>query len=179
MTIKRQIDRRRARHVAVICAISALILIPAMAFGAMGYRINRTASHVPAGIYRATTQGGDMEVGDIITFDVDDIYEIYPERRDEQNIYNKKLMKIVAALGGSVVERSGDMMIIDGTNYPHTAFAPLRLDGSDPCKISYPHIVAADHVWVMNDSRNAYDSRYFGDIPISVIRERVKPVFLW
>lgn len=179
MAIKMQIDRRRARHVAVICAIAALILIPAMAFGAMGYRINRTASHVPAGIYRAKTQGGEMKIGDVVTFDVDDIYEIYPDRRDEGNIYNKKLMKIVAALGGSVVERSGDMMMIDGREYPHTAFAPLRLDGSDPCKITYPHVVAPDHVWVMNDSRNAYDSRYFGDIPISVIREKVEPVLLW
>ncbi|MDR3354213.1 MAG: S26 family signal peptidase [Synergistaceae bacterium] len=40
-------------------------------------------------------------------------------------------------------------------------------------------MVQRGSVWLMADSPNAYDSRYHGPIPVSLIREKLKPVWVW
>lgn len=165
-----------ARRVALMLGIAVLAVF---AINALDIRINISDSHVSRGIWRGVPVDS-IEVGDIVTMDINELYERFPERsNDRVHILGGALLKRVAALPGACIERSGDSIIIDGTVNRFAITRPPYKDGSDPCKVEYPHIVADGCVWLMANVAGAFDSRYFGDVPMDLIREKNTPVITW
>jgi type IV secretory pathway protease TraF len=166
-----RIDRRAARKVALL---TVCFLAPAAVFAAGDLRINLTASHVPAGIWRARAPGV-LKVGDVISYSKDEFYAARPEIEEERmSFVSPVVIKRVAALPGATIARSGDALAIDGAPYPQA-----RIGDESWRKVDYPLTVPDGHVWLMADSAAAYDSRYHGPLPTRLVREKLTPVLVW
>jgi type IV secretory pathway protease TraF len=165
-------DRKNLVNVTAILALAAATIA---AFGFLNLRINLTPSHVPVGIWRAAPPE-NIEVGDVIRYDVSEFYAVMPQVREERmNFRSERILKRVAALPGSLVEMSGDAIVIDGGEYPNAVVASDR----SWIKVEYPLVVPGDSVWLMADVKGAYDSRYHGPVPINLIKEKCEPVVVW
>jgi type IV secretory pathway protease TraF len=166
-----KVDRKGLRGASLfIIPVCGLVLL----FPAFGLRINLTPSHVPVGLWRAYP-ADSVSAGDVITFDVYDLFFESPQVYDERmNFESSKLLKRVAALPGSVIERSGDTVLIDGQELRS---AIIMKDSW--CRVEYPLVVPDGTVWLMADSETAFDSRYHGPLPVRLIREKNKPVLVW
>ena len=162
---------RAARNVAMLISIPGVVVA---LFFALNLRINLSVSHVGVGIWKAFP-AVSVNVGDVITYDKDAFYGVYPQMREERmRFMSSIIVKRVAAMPGALVERSGDAVMIDGIPYTEA----LILDDSWR-RVEYPLLVPEGMVWLMADSRRAYDSRYHGPVPMSLIREKLKPVLVW
>jgi conjugative transfer signal peptidase TraF len=88
------------------------------------------------------------------------------------------LLKPVVARGGDVVEVSAAGIAVNGRLLSNTA--PLGTDTNRRPLASWPqghYIVKPGFVWVASSySPRSFDSRYFGPVPISSIRDRVRPL---
>lgn len=173
-------SKKDARNILIILISSMLMVVLPFA---LGIRINLTDSHVPAGLWRSVRhnpKAGDIRVGDIVVYHIYDLYLVRPKVYDEHVVFVvPSMMKRIAALPGSIIERSGDHLLIDGALYANAPIRPPYLDGSDPCKVEYPLIVPPMCVWIMADTVTAYDSRYHGAVPVDIIQAQVKGVFPW
>jgi conjugative transfer signal peptidase TraF len=88
------------------------------------------------------------------------------------------LLKPVVARVGDVVDVSVAGIAVNGRLLPNTA--PLRADTKGRPLTSWPsgrYTVQPGFVWLASSySRRSFDSRYFGPVPISSIRDRVRPL---
>jgi conjugative transfer signal peptidase TraF len=86
-------------------------------------------------------------------------------------------MKPVIASAGDVVEVSERGIAVNGSMLPNTA--PKTNDSQGRPMRPWPfgqYRVASGFVWVASSYNPwSFDSRYFGPIPGSLIRERLKP----
>jgi type IV secretory pathway protease TraF len=156
-------------------AILALAVAPIAAFGVLNLRINLTPSHVPVGIWRASPPE-NIDAGDVIIYNVNEFYAVMPGVREERMRFRSgRILKRVAALPGSLVEMSGDAIVIDGGEYPNAVVASDR----SWIKVEYPLVIPRGSVWLMADVKGAYDSRYHGPLPINLIKEKCEPVIVW
>jgi conjugative transfer signal peptidase TraF len=80
-------------------------------------------------------------------------------------------MKRLAAVSGDIVILSSDGVLINGMRYPKSR--PLSYDAE---RNAIPRIIndgtyqlAPRTIWLMGDSPNSWDSRYYGPIPRSNI----------
>jgi type IV secretory pathway protease TraF len=164
-------DRRGFRNVVLILSCAAVVVV---LFHVCGLRVNFTPSHVPVGLWRALP-ADSISVGDVVSYDIYDLYFAEPQVYEERmRFFHSRLIKKVAALPGSVVELSGDVVVIDGTE-----FSKAQIADDSWRKVDYPLVVPEGAVWIMADVTNAYDSRYHGPLPISMIREKCEPVVVW
>lgn len=171
--------RVSARDMKRVGAIVGAFVLTVFALRSLDIRLNFTSSHVSAGIWQGVGMG-DLKVGDVVTFSIEDFFERFPDRSNDNAIFwSGSLMKQIAAFEGAVIDRDEDGITVDGVRFSHAAIRPPFEDGSDPCKVEYPHTVEPGHVWLMADRREAYDSRYFGDVPISMLWEKVRPIWIW
>jgi type IV secretory pathway protease TraF len=164
-------DRKGLRNVALLsfCACAAVA-----AFPIFGLRINLSSSHVPIGVWRSRP-ARDIGVGDVVGYDIREFYSLSPDKREgRMRFLAPVLIKRVAALPGALVTLSGDAVLIDGVLYPNA-----RIEDDSWRKIDYPLTVPEGTVWIMADARFSYDSRYHGPIPVSLLREKLAPVWLW
>ncbi|MDR1943409.1 MAG: S26 family signal peptidase [Synergistaceae bacterium] len=166
-----KVDRKGLRSVSfLVISVCGVVLL----FPILGLRINLTSSHVPVGLWRAYP-ADSVSVGDVITFDVYDLFFESPQVYDERMKFDSsKLLKKVAALPGAVIERSGDLVIIDGKE-----LQGAKIMKNSWCRVEYPLVVPDGAVWLMADSETAFDSRYHGPLPVRLIREKNKPVLVW
>jgi type IV secretory pathway protease TraF len=166
-----KIDVTGLRNLALILFCAALVIA---AFPVFGLRINITSSHVPVGLWRSYSAAA-IEVGDVVVYDIYDLFLKNPQiYEDGMTFESSRIMKIVAALSGAMIERSGDEVIVDGTRYPDA-----RILKKSWCNVEYPMIVPDGSVWLMADVLRAFDSRYHGPVPVSLIREKVRPILVW
>ena len=88
------------------------------------------------------------------------------------------LLKPVVARAGDVVEVSEQGIAVNGRLLPNSA--ARRADTHGRPLPTWPfgrYIVAPDTVWVASSyEARSFDSRYFGPIPTSSIRDRVRPL---
>jgi conjugative transfer signal peptidase TraF len=88
------------------------------------------------------------------------------------------LMKPVIARTGDLVEISANGIAVNGRLVPNTA--PRTADSQGRPLTPWPfgrYTVAPDTVWVASSYHaRSFDSRYFGPIPTSSIREHVRPL---
>jgi type IV secretory pathway protease TraF len=169
--IKLTVNKKNLPKVLCIFGFSVLIFV---VFEGFSLRINLSASHVPVGIWRAYP-ATNIKTGDIITFNINDLYKINGELQDSRVTFmSPRHIKIVAGEHGAYIERSGDKVIVDGTLYDDA-----QISNEQFCKIKYPLVVRENHVWLMANSAYSYDSRYYGDIPIGIIKEKNRPLLVW
>jgi type IV secretory pathway protease TraF len=165
-------NKTRFRNVAVICSV--FFVIPA-ALVNLGLRFNISPSHVPIGFWRACP-ADEIGVGDIVTFDIFDVYIYNPGAFDERMAkkITTKFIKRVAALPGAIITKSGDEISVNGETYP-LALADGHIRGN----VDYPLIVPLGAVWMLSNSLLSYDSRYYGPVPMDSIIEKNKPLLTW
>jgi conjugative transfer signal peptidase TraF len=88
------------------------------------------------------------------------------------------LLKPVIATAGDMVEVLADGIVVNGVRVPNTA--PLPADTKRRPLTHWPfgrYAVFAGTVWVASSYNDrSFDSRYFGSVPVTAIRNRVKPV---
>lgn len=89
------------------------------------------------------------------------------------------LLKPVVARAGDLVEVSAAGIAVNGHFLPNTA--PLRTDTKGRPLTSWApgrYIVQPGFAWVASSfSPRSFDSRYFGPVAISSIRDHVRPLF--
>ena len=164
-------DPRAARNTALLISITCVLIV---FFYAFDLRINLSESHVSVGLWRAYPPV-DINVGDVIIYDKDEYFRICPEAREERmSFLAGAIQKRVAALPGARIELSGDAVMIDGVIYTEA-----RILDDSWRKVEYPLTVPEGTVWLLANSKRAYDSRYHGPVPTRLIREKLSPVFVW
>jgi type IV secretory pathway protease TraF len=163
-----RIHKRRAAIVgfAVITTLVICVLLRAS-----NIRVNITGSHVPVGLWKAYPVD-NINVGDVISFSIKDLYAKDAKlKEDSLSTLYPIHIKIVSALPGELIERSGDQIIAAGKVMPGAIIAREEL-----CKVKYPLVIENNTLWLMSDSKYSYDSRYYGAIPKELIREKLFPV---
>ena len=98
---------------------------------------------------------------------------------DCPSLYEPLIKPIAAMPGDTVVVRTDGVIEVNGTALQNSR--SLRRDGADRTLPGIPvgtYAVAPGEVWLISSySPRSFDSRYLGPVPISSIRDTVKP--LW
>ena len=158
--------------------LAAVVFVtPFFALGMARLRINATPS-LPMGLYRETNDGRAA----LVEFCPQEPYGSYAAARGYRSVGNcpdgaGPLMKPVVASAGDLVELSGRGIAVNGVLLPNTA--PRSMDSKGRPMQSWSqgqHRVPAGFVWVASSYNPwSFDSRYFGPVPITLIRSRLKP----
>jgi conjugative transfer signal peptidase TraF len=88
------------------------------------------------------------------------------------------LLKPVVASIGDVVDVSADGLVVNGAQVPNTAPLPADTKGRPLAHCAFGrYSVPVGTVWVASSySGRSFDSRYFGPVPVTAIRNRMRPV---
>jgi conjugative transfer signal peptidase TraF len=156
---------------------TVVFVTPFFALGMARLRINATPS-LPMGLYRETNDGRAA----LVEFCPQEPYGSFAAARGYRSVGNcpdgaGPLMKPVVASAGDLVEVSGRGIAVNGVLLPNTA--PRSMDSKGRPMQSWSqgqYRVPAGFVWVASSYNPwSFDSRYFGPIPITLIRSRLKP----
>ena len=144
-----------------------------------GIRIN-TSPSLPMGLYRTTS---DPEAS-LVEFCPAEPFGSLAVARGYRELGAcpdgaTPLLKPVVARAGDVVELSGTGISVDGNLVSNSA--PLLADTKGrpltPWKFGR-YTVGRGEVWVASSyNRRSFDSRYFRQVPVNSIRERLRPLF--
>jgi len=173
----------KCREVAAI-PIRRTLAIAAVTFAgpfvfvwAADIRINWSPS-LPVGLYRTISDSR----ASLIEFCPQEPYATLAAARGYRSIGNcpdgaGPLMKPVIAAAGDIVEVSDRGIAVNGLILPNTA--PKTKDSHGRAMNPWPfghYRVAPGFVWVASSYNPwSFDSRYFGPIPVGIIRDRLKP----
>jgi conjugative transfer signal peptidase TraF len=173
-------EQRRAALLVSAAMVGTLALVAA-SISAFGLRINRTAS-LPFGLYAAS----DATDAPMVSF-------CAPALPNGETLHARgytsagmchdggaPLLKPIVARPGDTVNVSGVGIAVNGSLLPNTA--ALLLDGEDRVLQGYPagtYTVTPGTVWVASSyNGGSFDSRYFGPVADSLIREKVAPLWI-
>jgi conjugative transfer signal peptidase TraF len=170
------------RGVAPICvALAALVLL-----WALGVRINRSDS-VPVGLWHEEALPSQIAPGMVVALcpPAAPIFEMAKARHylSEGWCASKLevMFKPVAAVAGDVVEVDSRGVSVNGGLLLRSA--PLQQDAAGRPLTAVPaglYRVPPGYVWMISSySSRSFDSRYFGALPVSQLRGRVQPLWLW
>lgn len=143
-----------------------------------GVRLNSTGS-LPLGLYRVST----APEADLVEFCPPEPFSGFSVVRQYRNPGNcpdgdSPLLKPVVARPGDVVVLSYSGLLINGILLRNTA--PRSQDSKGRTLPHYPfgtYRVDAGTIWVASSYHPlSFDSRYFGPIPKSIVRHRLKPL---
>jgi conjugative transfer signal peptidase TraF len=169
----------RVKGIRSIALLSAAILLGAFQVCDLaGIRINNSPS-LPLGLYRVTSDAHET----LVAFcPVEPFASLAIERsyRDEGTCPDgaAPLLKPVVAKAGDVVELSNRGIEVNGRLLRNTA--PLAVDTKGR-PLAHWHFgrytVQSGNLWVASSyNRRSFDSRYFGPVPVSSVRERLHPL---
>jgi conjugative transfer signal peptidase TraF len=144
-----------------------------------GLRLNDSPS-MPTGLYIRTSSESDASL--VVFCPVDPFARLSAERgyRSRGNCPDaaEPLAKPLAARPADVVELSGKGMSVNGKLLPNTA--PLATDTASRPLPHWPfgrYVVAPGTLWVASSyNPRSFDSRYFGPVKASQVREHVRPL---
>lgn len=169
------VSSRSVRRAVGIIAIA--FTGPFLIASAVGIRINASTS-LPLGLYKETA---DLHAA-LIEFCPQEPYASFAAGRGYRSPGNcpdgvTPLMKPIVAEAGDIVDLSERGLTVNGVLLPNTA--PRIKDSQNRPMQSWrfgQYRVPRGYVWVAS-SYNPWslDSRYFGPIPVSIIRRRLKP----
>ena len=158
--------------------IAALtFVVPFIVVWAAGLRINCSPS-LPLGLYRTTRDSRAA----LIEFCPQEPYGTFATGRGYRSLGNcpdgaGPLMKPVIASSGDFVEVSERGIAVNGSIRPNTA--PKTKDSHGRVMKPWPfgkYRVEPGFIWVASSYNPwSFDSRYFGPIPVGIIRDRLKP----
>jgi len=144
--------------------------------GSLGIRFNLSPS-LPMGIYIASKAGKLVEFCPAEPFAALAIERGY---RDQGSCPDgaAPLLKPVVAVGGDSVELSERGLAVNGSLLPDSA--PLAADTKGRPLHAWPpgrSIVPEGMLWVISSyNPRSFDSRYFGPIPTTAVRDHVRPL---
>jgi conjugative transfer signal peptidase TraF len=147
-------------------------------FAGAGLRVNTSAS-MPVGLYVVST-GPDANLIEFCPTEPFAHMAIVRGWRSAGSCPDgaAPLVKPVVATAGDVVEMSARGIAVNGRMLPNTA--PLSRDSQGRTLTSWLSgrwVVAGDAVWVASSyNSHSFDSRYFGPVATSAIRDRVRPL---
>ena len=182
MTIAGLFDRVRNVN---RCSIRRAVGVAAVAFtapffiaGATGIRINASTS-LPLGLYKETPDSR----APLIEFCPQAPYGTFAAGRGYRSVGNcpdgaTPLMKPVVAKPGDIVDVASVGITVNGVLLPNTA--PKSQDSKGRPVQPWPsgqYQVPPGFVWVASSYNPwSFDSRYFGPLPIGIIRGHLKPL---
>ena len=128
--------------------------------------INPTPS-IPQGIYWHTHESSHRGV--VVSFP-------QPHRPGVRIVHPYGLLyliKYVAAMPGDTVEVAPAEILVNGHRWPNSQppSAPNPLDH----RLLGRHIVPPGHMWVMGTNSDSFDSRFFGEVPMTSILYTARP----
>ena len=165
----------RLKAPALALAITSLAAFGLCAWG--GIRFNSTGS-LPVGLYRLST-AADANLAEFCPPEPLSRLSVVRQYRNRGNCPDgdNPLMKPIVASPGDVVVLSESGLKVNGKLLGNTA--PRSQDSKARPLPHYPfgtYRVSSGTVWVASSyHRLSFDSRYFGPIPTSIIRHRLKP----
>ena len=170
----------RLKAPALALAVTSLAAFGLCAWG--GVRFNSTGS-LPIGLYRVST-AADANLAEFCPPEPISRLSVVRQYRNRGNCPDgdNPLMKPIVARSGDVVVLSKSGLEVNGRLLGNTA--PRSQDSKARQLPHYPfgtYQVSAGTVWVASSYHPlSFDSRYFGPIPTSIIRHRLKPFLtLW
>ena len=168
----------RTRKIVVIACATATIVLTGAAWS--GVRLNTTPS-MPLGLWMVARKSTSRDAFVIACLSGPEATEA--EDRGYLGIGScpdrvEPVVKPVAAVAGDVVTVTPSGIIVNGSALPRTT--PLAKDSAGRLLQAFPagtYHVAPGTVWLLSghDPRS-FDSRYFGPIPVAVIRSVVEPL---
>lgn len=176
-------SRRAAAALALMIGVPGATLLSTQQ---AGFRIN-TSSSMPCGIWHIEPIPAQITRGMIVT-------ACLPPgpiaRMALQRGYvglgdcpggAEPLLKPIAAIPGDVVQVTADGISVNGTPIPNAA--PLSRDGDGRSLPAMPrgeYVVPPGSVWLLSSySRDSFDGRYFGRIPMASIQSAARPVLVF
>jgi conjugative transfer signal peptidase TraF len=165
----------RLKAPAVALAVTSLAAFGLCAWG--GIRFNSTGS-LPIGLYRVST-AADANLAEFCPPEPLSRLSVVRQYRNRGNCPDgdNPLMKPIVAIPSDVVILSESGLKVNGKLLWNTA--PRSRDSKGRPLPHYPfgtYRVSSGTVWVASSYHPlSFDSRYFGPIPTSIIRHRLKP----
>jgi conjugative transfer signal peptidase TraF len=171
----------RYRDIGRVAVITAAVIGSALLLGfGLGVRINISAS-LPFGLYRVDPTGA----GKLAEFCPSAPFGALANSRGYRHAGTcpdggSPLVKPIIAQEGDLVSVSPEGVSVNGRLLPNSA--PRTRDAAGRALVpwrfgTYP--VAAGTIWVVSSYHpRSFDSRYFGPIPESAVRERLQPFFI-
>lgn len=143
-----------------------------------GIRINMSPS-LPLGLYRVTS---DVEESLVEFCPTEPFASLAIERgyRNQGTCPDRAapLLKPIVARAGDVVNLSKRGIEVNGRLLPNTA--PLAMDTKGRPLVHWRFrlvTVQAGELWVASSyNKRSFDSRYFGPVPVSSVREQLRPL---
>jgi conjugative transfer signal peptidase TraF len=91
------------------------------------------------------------------------------------------VLKVVGGLGGDQIEVEAGWVAVNGERLTNSATVAQDIAGRSLRHVVWGHRqVGADEVWLFGfNNRRSWDSRYFGPVPLGVVRGVVEPVLTW
>lgn len=144
--------------------------------GWIGLRINVSPS-LPMGLYVTTDSGRLIEFCPAEPFASLAIVRGYRDRGACPD-GGAPLLKPVIAIAGDEVQLSASGIAVNRLPIANTA--PLAVDTRGRSLKNWPfgrYVVSPGAAWVASSyNARSFDSRYFGPVPVAVIRSRVRPI---
>ena len=173
----RKISHRMAVTGIALCAFLALA-------GLAGARFNMTNS-LPLGLYWVT--GGSIARNSYVRFCPPAI-GAFAEAMKRGYLHRGHcpsgyvpMLKRVSGVAGDVIDISPPGVYVNGAQLPLSQ--PRKMDGLGrllPWPDSVHMVLKASQLWVMSDTNDrSFDSRYFGPIDQSWVKDVIRPVFTW
>lgn len=170
----------RPERLRFLLPMMAALSVFALAFASLGYRLNLSSSF-PPGLYRVASTGPFVSVcldGGAAALAGERAYVpkgLCPGRLGP-------VMKRVVARAGDVVAVSVDGVAVNG--HALLRSKPLAVDSQGrPMPVlfgasRYVKRLDADELWLASEfNAGSYDSRYFGPVLESQVRERLAPIW--
>lgn len=154
------------------------VVILAAGFSVSGIRVNASAS-LPIGIYRTTSN----HAASLIEFCPAERFGSLSAIRGYRGAGDcpdgaEPLMKPIVAVPGDTVEVSPEGVAVNHKLLPNSA--PREFDTHRRPLRHWPlgtYQVSPGMVWVISSyNPRSFDSRYFGPVPISAIRQHLRPL---
>lgn len=167
---------RQLNKVAKVCAVAGVT--PFLLMGFLGVRINASPS-LPLGIY-SITDNADAPLIEFCPAEPYGSFAAIRGYRSEGSCSDgaTPFLKPVVARGGDIVSISAKGIAVNGNLIPHSA--PLEEDTQHRPMTPWPfgrYEVANGTVWVASSYNDrSFDSRYFGPVAISSIRNHLRPL---
>jgi type IV secretory pathway protease TraF len=127
---------------------------------------------VPRGFY--VRDQGPVRLGDFVTLRAGDASQAYAQARDFTD-RTDRFIKRVAAVGGTQVCAEGDRVTVPGRG----AVARLERDTAGRFLPSWDgcRTLAADEAFLLGDTADSFDSRYWGPVRLTAIDGVWRPLF--
>lgn len=163
-------------QLAIVATVASLATF--QSFGLFGLRLN-TSSSLPIGVY-VVTSGNSSDLVEFCPVEPLAAFSIERGYRDRGSCPDgaAPLLKPVVARSGDAVEFSAAGIAVNGKLLRNTA--PLAVDTKGRPLPHWPfghYVVTPGTVWVASSYLSrSFDSRYFGPVPITSIREHLRPL---